>query len=66
MNPIDYWYQKYVALKAEVDRSKAREVATVEKDVYLEWGRERIDIYDKDMPGLKFGDRVRITISRVD
>ena len=61
MNPIDYWYQKYVALKAEVDRAKAREVEVVIEDIEPELD-EPYPVIPVGHLGYCVGDRVRITI----
>lgn len=39
---------------------------SIERRVFLEWGKEKIELYQKDLEGLKFGDKVKIIIIKED
>lgn len=58
MNAIDYWYQKYISLKAEMDKMLKEAVEwTVTTNL-----ANRPVIYLDELHGFKYGDKVRIII----
>lgn len=61
-NPINYWYQKYLALKAKMDEmmKEARNhfVLRVLSDNTI---KKMIELYNDEVD-CKFGDKVRIII----
>lgn len=63
-NPINYWYQKYIALKAKMDEMMKE---AVEGEVYLyhSYNKEATAII-VDIPKDKLGDKVKIIIVKED
>lgn len=58
-NPINYWYQKYLSLKAEMDKMKADAVEGFIFQSEDYYPKELVARYDGE---LKHGDKVRIII----
>ena len=68
-NPIDYWYQKYIALKKEMDEMMKGAVERIVKEdaggyPYID-ATELYD-YTEDKPLAKAGNKVRIVIVKED
>lgn len=64
-NPINYWYQKYLSLKAEMDKMKADAVEGYVCAAYPAAQGNVIEYsvkYPKDKRPYKFGDKVRIIV----
>lgn len=61
MNPINYWYQKYLSLKAEMDKIKAEAVEGVIIDSGFDDG---IAFVTMNIPDRRYdrGDKVRIIV----
>lgn len=64
-NPINYWYQKYLSLKAEMDKMKAEAVEGYVSAAYPAAQGNVIEYsvkYPIDKYPYKFGDKIRIIV----
>lgn len=62
VNPINYWYQKYLALKAKMDEMMK---GAVEGEIVQDLkGVNRVKSFSKIPEGLHFGDKVRVIICK--
>lgn len=63
-NPINYWYQKYISLKTEMDQMMEEAVEGEVKDYrYLrEVNYSSAKIEFNSIPDLKVGDKVRVIV----